>query len=240
MRRNSTLRVVCCALACVAMPHFIGCASSGQMDPDAAMTSERNKTMHSQASDLAHKLTTGAYGDFFVLPAHDQTIDRIWSDPQNRPTLEALVADSSQPLAARFLAAEVLFARDFTFTSRVSPALVADLYARALEQNLTGMANSWGLLYEYADAGPVGVRFVMLGEPAVPVLLRLLDNASSPLIYDGSKEATVGNAYHYRIKDYAAYYLAQIRNTPVTFHRDLAARDQEIAQLKQRLTTQSR
>jgi hypothetical protein len=113
--------------------------------------------------------------------------------------------------------------------------VIAEVYAHALEQNLTGMANSWGLLYELDDAGPVGIRFVMLGEAAVPALVRLLDNAGAPLIYDGSKEATVGNAYHYRIKDFAAFYLGRIRRIPVTFHRELAERDQEIARLEQQL-----
>jgi hypothetical protein len=194
--------------------------------------------MQNPTSELAHKLMSRAYGEFFVLPAHDQTVERVWADPQNRPVLEALVADTTQPVAARFLAAEVLFARDFTFTSRISPAMVAEVYARTLEQNLTGMANSWGLLYEHNDAGPAGIRFVMLGEPAVPALTRLLDNDGAPLLYDGSKEATVGNGYHYRIKDFAAYYLGRIRRIPVVFHREPGERDQEIARLKERLAPQ--
>jgi hypothetical protein len=214
-----------------------GCAPVAQPD-GGATTAERSTTMQNQTSDLAHKLMSRAYGEFFVLPAHEQTLDRIWADPATHPALEALVAAAAQPLAARFLATEVLFARDLTFVSRVSAATVADIYARALEQNLTGMANSWGLLYEHDDAGPVGIRFVMLGEAAVPTLMRLLDNASAPLIYDGSKEATVGNAYHYRIKDFAAYYLGSIRRIPVAFHRELAERDQEIARLKQQLAAQ--
>lgn len=133
----------------------------------------------------------------------------------------------------------MLFARDLTFTSRVAPSVIAEVYGQALEHNLTGMANSWGLLYEHHDAGPVGIRFVMLGEPAVPALTRLLDNASAPLIYDGSKEATVGNAYHYRIKDFAAYYLGRIRRVPVAFHREPTERDQEIARLKAQLAAPS-
>jgi hypothetical protein len=195
--------------------------------------------MQNQTSDLARELMGHAYGEFFVLPAHEQTIDRVWGEPANRAALEVLTADAAQPLEARFLAAEVLFARDFTFTSRVSPAVVADIYARALEQNLTGMANSWGLLYEHDDAGPVGIRFVMLGEPAVPALVRLLDNAGAPLTYAGSKEATVGNSYGYRIKDFAAYYLGRIRRIPVGFHSDVAERDQEIARLRQQLAASS-
>src|ERR1700733_7820017 len=165
-----------------------GCAPGTQHD-GGARTAEQSTTMQNQTSDLAHKLISRAYGEFFVLPAHEQTIERIWADPANRPALEALTADAAQPLAARFLAAEVLFARDFTFASRVSGAVIAEIYAHALEQNLTGMANSWGLLYELDDAGPVGIRFIMLGEAAVPALVRLLDSADSPLVYDGSKEA---------------------------------------------------
>lgn len=210
-----------------------GCAS-GTQDSGAARSTERS-TMQNQTSDLARKLMSHAYGEFFVLPAHEETIDRVWGEPANRAALEALTADAAQPLEARFLAAEVLFARDFTFTSRVPPAVVAEIYARALEQNLTGMANSWGLLYEHDDAGPVGIRFVMLGDPAVPSLVRLLDNAGAPLTYAGSKEATVGNAYRYRIKDFAAYYLGRIRSIPVSFHSDVAERDQEIARLRQTL-----
>jgi hypothetical protein len=229
MKRNLTAGVA------LGLSVLAGCASGGQPDGGAPVTSDRSRIMQNQTSDLAHKLMSGAYGDFFVLPAHTQTIERVWADPQNRPALEALVADPAQPLDARFLAAEVLFTRDFTFAARVGAAVVADIYAHALEQNLTGMANSWGLLYEHGDAGPVGTRFLMLGEPAVTALSRLLDDAGSPLVYAGSKEATVGNAYHYRVKDFAAYYLGQIRRVPVTFHPELADRDQEIAGLKQQL-----
>ena len=231
MKRRLGLPVVLGALV------VAGCAPGKQQD-GGARTAERSTAMQNQTSDLARKLTSGAYGEFFVLPAHDQTVERIWADPANRPALEALTADAGQPLAARFLAAEVLFARDVTFTTRLPGGVIADIYAHALEQNLTGMANSWGLLYELDDAGPVGIRFVMLGEAAVPALVRLLDNAGAPLIYDGSKEATVGNAYHYRIKDFAAFYLGRIRRIPVTFHRELPERDQEIARLKQQLAAQ--
>lgn len=227
MKRRLSLPVIAAWLL------LAGCAP-GTQDSGAARSTERS-TMQNQTSDLARKLMSHAYGEFFVMPAHEQTIERVWGEPANRAALEALAADAAQPLEARFLAAEVLFARDFTFTSRVSPATVADIYARALEQNLTGMANSWGLLYEYDDAGPVGIRFIMLGDPAVPALVRLLDNAGASLTYAGSKEATVGNEYRYRIKDFAAYYLGRIRRIPVSFHSEVAERDQEIARLRQKL-----
>lgn len=210
------------------------CAPKEQPD-GGTLVAARSRNMQNQAGELSRKLVNHAYGELFVLPAHEQTIDRIWADSATHPVLETIVADATQPLPARFFAAEVLFARDLTFLTRVSATMVADIYAHALEQNLTGMANSWGLLYAHHDAGPVGIRFAMLGEAAVTPLLRLLGNADASMTYDGSKEATVGNAYHYRIKDFAAFYLGGIRNIPVEFHSELAERDREINQLKQQL-----
>jgi hypothetical protein len=90
-----------------------------------------------------------------------------------------------------------------------------------LDQQSKAMANDVVYLFMTADAaaeldnaGPAGIRFVVLGEAAVPALVRLLDNAGTPLIYDGSKEATVGNADHYRVKDFAAFYLSACAASP--------------------------
>ena len=49
---------------------------------------------------------------------------------------------------------------------------------------------------------------------------------------DGSKEATVGNGYQYRVKDFAAFYIAKIIDTPIAFHRDPADRDAAIEELR--------
>jgi hypothetical protein len=48
----------------------------------------------------------------------------------------------------------------------------------------------------------------------------------------GSEQATLGNAAHYRVRDFAAYYLARITNQQLAFHTEFAARDAEIARLK--------
>lgn len=138
-------------------------------------------------------------------------------------------------MKARFLACEVLFDKHFTFVPGVGPAAVAEIYAHALAHNLTGVANSWGLLYEHDDAGPVGIRFVMIGEPAVPALVGLLDDASRPLGYAGGEDATVGNAYGFRVKDFAAFYLGRIKRISVAFHQCLEDRDREISALIQTL-----
>lgn len=76
----------------------------------------------------------------------------------------------------------------------------------------------------------------MIGdEAAVPALLPLLEDASRPLVYMGSEQATIGNVYGFRIKDYAAFYLGKIKRIPVAFHERAEDRDREIAALARRL-----
>jgi hypothetical protein len=187
------------------------------------------------SDDLAGRLLHGAYGDFFNYAIRDNTIAAVWDDQRNAARLESIVRDRAAPMKARFLACEVLFEKQFTFVSKVGPEIVAEIYAYALVHNLTGMANSWGLLYKHNDEGAVGIRFIMIGTAAVPALLPLLDDTSHPLVYAGSEEATVGNAYGFRIKDYAGFYLGKIKRVPVAFHENAEDRDREIATLAQLL-----
>jgi len=72
----------------------------------------------------------------------------------------------------------------------------------------------------------------MIGPPALPALTALLDNADLRTDYEGSEEATVGNMARYRVKDFAAFYIAQIKNMPLPFYPDFVRRDEAIAQLK--------
>ncbi|WP_052598543.1 hypothetical protein [Aureispira sp. CCB-QB1] len=46
------------------------------------------------------------------------------------------------------------------------------------------------------------------------------------------KEAMVGNAYQFRVKDFAAYYICRIKNIEAVYHETQAARDVEIEELK--------
>jgi hypothetical protein len=186
-------------------------------------------------NELVRRLMTDDYGMVFYWPQHDVTIAKIWAEPGNPPQLESIVADPASPGRARLIAAEALFANDIGFLSRVDGRAVAELYADALAKNYTGHANAWGLLWENDRPGPVGVRFLMLGEAAVPALRGLLDNETLVDWYAGSEEASIGNAAQYRVKDFAAYYLGDIVGRPVPFRRDRAGRDQEIAKLREAL-----
>jgi hypothetical protein len=190
-----------------------------------------------EQKELVRKLLAGEYGLLFYYPQHDMTIERIWSDPGNPQALEELVRDPSAPGKARFIAAEVLFARDVFFINRVGRALVARLYTEALTKGYTGHANAWGLLWEHDDIGEVGSRFLVLGDEAIPALAELLDDDTIVDSYEGSEDATVGNRYRFRIKDFAAYYIGRITGHPVPFHLDHAGRDAEIERLKAFLAT---
>src|SRR5512134_2282804 len=102
------------------------------------MPQPEDDLMSGDLDSLARRLVARAYGEFFTYPAHDQTVDAIWNTPGSPEALEALVNDPGAPGEARFLASEVLFARDFTFLSRTDPARVAEIYAEALVGNYAG------------------------------------------------------------------------------------------------------
>lgn len=189
----------------------------------------------SPAISLARKIVNREFGEFFVYPMHDQTIDRIWENPEHHQILNTILDDTSISSEARFLAAEVLFQKDLFFTRQHSPAMVAAIYADALSNNRTGMANSWGLLYEHQDDGPVGITFLNMGKEAISALSALLDDERDHLEYQGSEEATIGNQYRYRVKDFAAYYIGRILGKPLKYYPDFADRDAQIEELKREL-----
>jgi hypothetical protein len=184
------------------------------------------------SSPLAQKLVNDAYGPTFEWPQHDLTIDKIWSDAGNPAQLEALIDDAHAPTKARLIAAEVLFKNDFTFVDRHDEGAVARIYADALAHHVVPAANVWGLLWLNNEVGPLGGRFIILGQSAIPALRALLDDGAVVDWYEGSEEATLGNGARYRVRDFAAFYLARITNQTLPFHEAFAERDAEIAKLK--------
>jgi hypothetical protein len=180
---------------------------------------------------LIKRLIDDSFGPTFVWPQHDQTIARIWTEPGNAARLEGIIDDRTAPIKARLIAAETLFKYDFSFLDRHDDKDVARIYADALASHTPLIANVWGLLWINERAGELGGRFIMLGDSAVPALKSLLDNSTVVDWYAGSEDATVGNGAKYRIKDFAAWYLARITNHPIEFHSDAASRDMEIVKL---------
>lgn len=183
---------------------------------------------------FAEKLTQGNLGEFFFYPMHDNTIEKIWQDENNHDLLNKVIEDHSTSTKSKFLACEVLFKKDIHFLQRYEPQMIAEIYAEALKNDYIGFANSWGLLYEHDDAGPVGIAFLTIGKQAIPALTELLDNENCPL-YIGSEEATIGAMSRFRIKDFAAWYIGKIMENQLTYYPDFDSRDRQIEHLKEQL-----
>ena len=185
------------------------------------------------SDSIITKLVEDKYGDFFNYMIQKEIINTVWAEAGGVPRLKAIVIDENAPLKARFLACEVLLNKEFTFLAHedVKYDRIAAIYTKAMVNNLTGMANSWGLLYEYHDVGHIGAAFLILEEEAIPELVKLLNNNKKPF-YHGESAATVGNAYRFRIKDFAAYYICRIKNLNCVYHKTRLARDAAIRKLK--------
>lgn len=209
----------------------------GQLFCCGQVSNSNSTTNHSpmptEPSTLAEKLAQDVYGNFFNYAIQEQIIQTVWQEAGGVAPLKAVVANKEATTKARLIAHEILLKKEFTYMAGDPDliAKVAKVYADALANNITEMANSWGLLYEHDDAGPVGISFIMLEKYAIPELVKLLNN-TTPLLYIGSKESTIGNAYQFQVKDAAAYYICRIKNITPVYHETRADRDAEIERLK--------
>jgi hypothetical protein len=218
-------------------------SSASSSSPSSAPAADgsataRTKRPVSPATSLAQKLVADTYGELFSWPEHDETVAKVWNEPANRAALESLIDDVTAPPKARFIAAEVLYGRDFTFISRHDRGAIARIYAFALQHNLCRL-NAWGYVW-YSDStgpGPAGSHLVGLHKAAIPVLRELLEDRTVLQGYVGSEQAMIGNGAKFRVRDFAAYYLSRILNNPVglreepAMQADYAMRDAAIDKL---------
>ncbi len=213
---------------------LFGCTHLSQ----AQQNTKKKQTMHT--SSLAQQLEDSGYRQLF-LTGKQKGAKEIWQEGKNKNALEKLLADENTSLYAQFLAIEILRRFKVDVDSKHNSQL-AKAYTYALKHSsadqkkyssITG--NAWGLLYEEDHLGHLGKQMVALGKSAIPELVKLLDNNHGKILYEGSEEATIGNGYQYRIKDFAAFYLSKITQTPITFYQDLAKRDAEIERFKKAL-----
>ncbi|GAA2759455.1 hypothetical protein [Actinopolymorpha rutila] len=182
--------------------------------------------------DLAEELGDLGYLELFQR-FDENALDHVWRRPDASEALRQLALHPGTASVPRFLAAEVLFTRDPTFPAPGDRGVLASLYAEALRQNMTRMANPWGLPGDLA--APVASHVLALGDAAVPAFAALLDD-STQLRYSGSQEATYGNSYDYRVKDEAAELIAELIGVPYPVHLNPDERDAQIDLLRQRLS----
>ncbi len=174
--------------------------------------------------DLAARLCALGYVELFHRPGAE-ALDAVWNEPGAPERLRSLALDAAAPGAARFLAAEVLARKRAEPQSEEEKAVLAPVYAEALARDHSELRNPWGI--PGVEDGPAGRHLAALGAAAVPALAALLDD-DAPVLYSGSKEATVGNGYRFRVRDLALYFLREIRGEPLDVREDPAARDREV------------
>lgn len=190
----------------------------------------RNRLMTDTESQLATDLMDLGYMELF-LSFDEEAIDSIWNRPDASAALAELVLDDGAADLARFLAAELLFYKVDDYPPDSARPVLVEIYTTALAHDFVGVANPWGLP---GSLDVVGQHLVELGDAAVPRLVSLLDD-NMILLYEGSKEATFGNSYQYRVKDIAAFLISQIAGLEYEVHLTPAERDTEIEQLKSNL-----
>lgn len=193
-----------------------------------------------QVELLEEKLLEYNYFDLYQI--QDSVISsQVWNDGKQSETLKRVIQSSSTSLKSKFLAATVLL----EFENKIDKVFyknLSNVYAYALthtsekfdnSMNLNG--NIWGFLYDEDDLGELGKQYVSFGDEAIPSLKKLLEDSDNKIFYEGSEEATIGNSYQYRIKDFAAFYISKIKGIPMTFYQDFEKRDAEIERLKELL-----
>ncbi len=179
---------------------------------------------------VQQKLMGTPIENFFLYPMRENLMDEIW-DEDPGADLEVILDDTSAPLKARFLACEILFTKDITFQPRHDRKMLAGIYADALQQDIIGFSNPWGLMYKQGDEGVAGNEFLVLRNNAIPALLQLLEDETVRTNYIGSEEATIGNMQRYRVKDFAAWYISRIKDVELEFYQDFKDRDSAILKM---------
>jgi hypothetical protein len=195
------------------------------------MVGER-QTYMMDVPKMAKKLTDLGFIELFhrLTP---EALESIWNLPGAAKTLEQVAVNPDVSKLASFLAAEILFRKQADYPPAQAKQQLAETYAIALASNYPQLTNAWGMPGRLD--GLAGQHLVALGEAIVPDLNPLLKNATA-MIYSGSREASEGNRFHYRVKDFAAFFISQILGLHFEVHEDPSRRDEEIKRLQKMLS----
>lgn len=193
--------------------------------------------MKANFTEIEESLIKIGYRNLFSF-GNSKQLDSLWANGENLEKFKNIVESEESTPLGKFLVVELLNSKKIKL-DEVSKKELGKIYVYALEKSNTDEsdfigipANSWGFLYNRNDAGYLGKKLISYGEVVIPDLIDLLD-VEGKVLYEGSQDATIGNSYQYRIKDFAAFYISKIKNIPMTFYQDLEKRDAEIERLKE-------
>lgn len=187
--------------------------------------------------ELAARLTTCNVTELATALAMDPQVAEVWRAFPDPAAYGQLIEDGDRPPGVRFAAALVLRSASAIEFKRVNPHATADVFAHALANDLAGYAFPWGTLWAPREPiGALGDIVVELGKPAAPALAALLDDRTPRDRYLGRDEAVAMARRQYRVKDFAAFYLARIAHLELPWEPDLARRDAAIEHMRHELT----
>jgi hypothetical protein len=191
----------------------------------------------SQLDSLAAKLAAAKVSHMATGLASDPQINALWKDLPDPAPYAALVGDVGRPDQVRFAAALVLLSKSADALWKTDRRVLAQVFAAALKQDFAGWSYPWGWLWASPGdpVGTLGRIFIELGPPAVPALKTLLDDPTQHSAYMGSEEATEMAMRRYRVKDFAAFYIAQIFKLDLPWEQSLTKRDEAIEHLRKQL-----
>jgi hypothetical protein len=203
----------------------LGCAGQPTRDVPAPPVTAR-------IDALAGKLATCNVSELATGLAMDPQVSDVWRGFPDPATYVDLVEDIQRPPHVRFAAALILRAASIVEFRKVDPHAMAQVFASALQQDFAGYAFPWGTLWAPGEpVGLLGEVLVEIGAPAEPVLGALLDDPSARDLYLGRDIASDMAKRQYRVKDFAAFYLAKIARVDLPWEPELGRRDQAIERL---------
>lgn len=183
--------------------------------------------------DIAKKIKEHGYINIFW-QVDDMLLNELWANGSNRNELQKIWQSKAMDLEIRLTAAEILFKKDSLFAGANQKIKISltRLYTDALNNNGTINGNIWGLP---GFIGPAGENLFKTDKNESVRLLKLLLKNKQELNYIGSKDATYGNEYRYRVKDVAAFYLSKLLGVNYKISKDLGNREIEIQHLTTRI-----
>ncbi|HEX4422466.1 MAG TPA: hypothetical protein VH165_31345 [Kofleriaceae bacterium] len=202
----------------------------------ASQAHEVPRPLHLPVDELAARLAACKVTELATGLAMDPQVSEVWRAFPDPGVYAMLIESEDRPLEVRFAAALMLRSASAAGFKRVDPRAMAQVFSSALQEDLAGYAFPWGSLWEpHEPIGLLGEVFLELGVPAEPALGALLEDATARDTYLGRDESAAMAKRQYRVKDFAAFYLARIANLDLPWEPDLTRRDETIDQLRRQL-----
>jgi hypothetical protein len=159
----------------------------------------------------------------------------LWADGARKKDAMAIVESESLGDKLRFHALLTILMRDSVAAQEILPHTRATILCAAIAGDFLEYDEHWGRLWQGGSIGILGGMVVECGESAISPLKGLLENNTPKSSYLGSEEATEMAIRHYRLKDFAAYYIAKIRAYELPWQPVLGDRDAAIEAMRKAL-----